>query len=138
MSAADEAVVRRFYEQMNNDRKLELAPELFTADHVLHDPADPRPGADLKAWPRPSRCTRTASTATGRSRRCSRPATASSFAGPAAAPTSATSTASRRRASRSASMRSPSTAMADGKIAESWEVWDTLGLLQQIGVVPSA
>ena len=27
MSASDEAVVRRFYEQMNNERKNELAPE---------------------------------------------------------------------------------------------------------------
>jgi predicted ester cyclase len=26
--------------------------------------------------------------------------------------------------------------MAGGKIAETWEVWDTLGLLQQLGVVP--
>ncbi len=26
--------------------------------------------------------------------------------------------------------------MRDGKIAETWEVWDTLGLLQQIGAVP--
>ena len=41
MSAADEAVVRRFYEQMNNERKNELAPELFTADHVMHDPQVP-------------------------------------------------------------------------------------------------
>jgi predicted ester cyclase len=24
-----------------------------------------------------------------------------------------------------------------GKIAETWEVWDTLGFLQQIGVVPA-
>jgi predicted ester cyclase len=27
--------------------------------------------------------------------------------------------------------------MSGGLIAETWEVWDTLGLLQQIGVVPS-
>ena len=27
--------------------------------------------------------------------------------------------------------------MQDGKIAETWEVWDTLGFLQQIGVVPA-
>ncbi len=27
--------------------------------------------------------------------------------------------------------------MADRKIAETWEVWDTLGFLQQIGVVPA-
>ena len=28
-------------------------------------------------------------------------------------------------------------AIANGKIAESWNVWDTLGLLQQLGVVPA-
>ena len=27
---------------------------------------------------------------------------------------------------------------ADGKIAESWTNWDTLGMLQQLGVVPGA
>src|ERR671933_583842 len=41
MSATDETVVRRFYEDMNNGRKLELAPELFTDDHVMHDPQVP-------------------------------------------------------------------------------------------------
>src|SRR5437016_305775 len=41
MSAADEAVVRRFYEEMNNGRKLELAPELFATDHKMHDPQVP-------------------------------------------------------------------------------------------------
>ncbi len=41
MSEADEAVVRRFYEEMNNDRKLELAPELLAADHQFHDPQVP-------------------------------------------------------------------------------------------------
>jgi steroid delta-isomerase-like uncharacterized protein len=28
--------------------------------------------------------------------------------------------------------------VADGKLTEEWTVWDTLGLLQQIGAVPSA
>jgi steroid delta-isomerase-like uncharacterized protein len=28
--------------------------------------------------------------------------------------------------------------MAGGKIAETWEVWDTLGFLQQIGVIPAS
>ena len=41
MSAENEAVVRRFYEQMNNERKNDLASELFTTDHVLHDPQVP-------------------------------------------------------------------------------------------------
>jgi len=27
-------------------------------------------------------------------------------------------------------------AVENGKIAESWNVWDTLGMLQQLGVVP--
>ncbi len=38
MSGSEEAVVRRFYEQMNNERKNDLAHELFAADHRLHDP----------------------------------------------------------------------------------------------------
>jgi hypothetical protein len=29
------------------------------------------------------------------------------------------------------------TGSVDGKIAETWEVWDTLGLLQQIGAIPA-
>jgi SnoaL-like polyketide cyclase len=41
MSAENEAVVRRFYEDMNNGRKNELAGELFTADHQMHDPQVP-------------------------------------------------------------------------------------------------
>jgi predicted ester cyclase len=27
--------------------------------------------------------------------------------------------------------------MEGGKIAETWEVWDTLGFLQQLGVIPA-
>lgn len=27
---------------------------------------------------------------------------------------------------------------ADGKIAESWAIWDALGMLQQLGLVPSS
>lgn len=41
MSAADEAVVRRFYEQMCNERKNEMAWELFTPGHRFHDPQVP-------------------------------------------------------------------------------------------------
>ena len=38
MSASDESVVRRFYEELCNGRKNDIAPELFTADHKFHDP----------------------------------------------------------------------------------------------------
>src|SRR3954471_20489719 len=37
MGASEEAVVRRLYEEMNTGRKLQLAEDLFTADHVFHD-----------------------------------------------------------------------------------------------------
>ena len=50
MGASEEAVVRRFYEDMCTDmctgRKLDLAEELFASDHVMHDPQVPsEPGA---------------------------------------------------------------------------------------------
>ena len=41
MGASEEAVVRRFYDEMNTGRKPEIAGELFTDDHVLHDPQVP-------------------------------------------------------------------------------------------------
>ena len=41
MAASDEAGVGRFYEQMCNERKNEIAPELFTPGHRMHDPQVP-------------------------------------------------------------------------------------------------
>ena len=41
MTVENEAVVRRFFEQMCNERKNDLAPELFTDDYVMHDPQVP-------------------------------------------------------------------------------------------------
>ena len=38
MSATDETVVRRFYEEMCTGRHNEIAGDLFTADAQLHDP----------------------------------------------------------------------------------------------------
>jgi len=138
MSAADEAVVRRFYEQMNNDRKLELAPELFTADHVLHDPQipDAPTGPDGMAavvsvyqngvdghWQIEelfSAGDRVVARWTGSGTHVGEvngiPATGKPICVDAITIHQ----------------------MRDGKIAESWEVWDTLGFLQQIGVVPAA
>ena len=43
MSAENEALVRRFYEEMNNGRHNDLAGQLFTADHPMHDPQVPAP-----------------------------------------------------------------------------------------------
>jgi steroid delta-isomerase-like uncharacterized protein len=136
MGASEEAVVRRFYEEMNNGRKLELAGDLFTADHVLHDPqlpAGPGPqgvaevvrtyqdGVDghwqieemFSAGDRV--VVRWTGTGTHNGELNGIPATGRSI-----------------RVDAISVHR-----MVDGKIAETWEVWDTLGLLQQIGVVPA-
>ncbi len=135
MSAENEAVVRRFYEEMNNGRKNELAAELFTADHQMHDPQVPtsdgpdgmvaavstyQTGVDghweindifssddkvVVRW-----------TGTGEH--------VADLNG--IAPTGKKIDVSAISIHR----------MVDGKIAETWEVWDTLGFLQQLGVIP--
>jgi steroid delta-isomerase-like uncharacterized protein len=137
MSATDEAVVRRFYEQMATERKNELASELFTDDHRWHDPQVPAPDGPAGAaetiavyqngadghWTINeifSAGDRVVVRWTGSGRHIGEingiPATDRTI-GPVEA------IAIHR--------------MVDGKIAETWEVWDTLGLLQQLGVVPS-
>ena len=137
MSAAGEAVVRRFYEEMNNDRKVELAPDLFTSDHKFHDPqisgiADGPEGvaATVKVYQEGveghweieeifSTDDKVVVRWTGSGTHVAEingiPATGKQI-----------------RVDAIAIHR-----IADGKIAETWEVWDTLGFLQQIGVVPA-
>jgi steroid delta-isomerase-like uncharacterized protein len=136
MSAEDEAVVRRFYEEMNNGRRNELAFELFSADHQLHDPQVPsEDGPDgivavvstyqtgvnghweindifssddkvVVRW-----------TGTGEH--------VEEINGiPPTGKHIDVSAISIHR-------------MEGGLIAETWEVWDTLGFLQQLGVVPA-
>jgi steroid delta-isomerase-like uncharacterized protein len=135
MGASQEAVVRRFYEEMNSGRKNELASELFTADHVLHDPQVPAgPGPQgvvdvVKVYQDAveghweieemfSTDDRVAVRWTGSGRHVAEingiPATGKSV-----------------RVDALSIHR-----IVGGKIAETWEVWDTLGFMQQLGVVP--
>jgi steroid delta-isomerase-like uncharacterized protein len=136
MSAENEAVVRRFYEEMNNGRKNELAPELFTTGHVLHDPqaqagTGPQGMADLVQvyqdgvdghWEIEeifSTGERVVVRWTGSGTHVGEV----NGVPPTNKPIRVDAISIHR--------------MEGGKIAESWEVWDTLGFLQQIGVVPS-
>ncbi|HZQ87417.1 MAG TPA: ester cyclase [Acidimicrobiales bacterium] len=136
MSAENEAVVRRFYEQMNNERKNELADELFTADHVMHDPqvpagVGPQGMADVVAvyqegvdghWGIEeifSADDRVVVRWTG--------------SGTHVGTVNGIPPTGRKISVDAITIHR----MADHKIAETWEVWDTLGFLQQIGVVPS-
>ena len=136
MGASEEAVVRRFYEEMNTGRKLEIAGELFTDDHVLHDPQVPggtgpqamaeviavyQQGADgvwtieeiFSAGDRV--VVRWTGTGTHLGEINGVPATGN-----------------RIRVDGITIHR-----ISGRKIAETWQVWDTLSLLQQIGVIPA-
>jgi predicted ester cyclase len=136
MSATDEAVVRRFYEQMNNERKNDLAGELFTSDHKMHDPQVPTPDG-------PDGMVAAVSTyqtgvdghwgiddifSTGDKVVVRWTGTGAHVGEVNGIPP----TGNKIRVDAISIHR-----MAGGKIAETWEVWDTLGFLQQIGVVPT-
>jgi steroid delta-isomerase-like uncharacterized protein len=135
MAASEEAVVRRFYDEMCTGRRLELAEELFTADHVMHDPqvsSGPGPRGMVEMigvyqegaagrWTIEkmfSAGDRVVVQWTGTGRHVGDlngvPATGNAL-----------------RVVGIAVHR-----VADGRIAETWEVWDALGLLQQIDAVP--
>ena len=137
MSAENEAVVRRFYEQMCNERKNELADELFTAEHVMHDPqvpcgVGPTAMAEVVAvyqegvdghWGIEeifSTDDRVVVRWTG--------------SGTHVGTVNGIPPTGRNIAVDAITIHR----MVDHKIAETWEVWDTLGFLQQLGVVPSA
>jgi steroid delta-isomerase-like uncharacterized protein len=136
MSAANEAVVRRFYEEMNNGRKNELAPELFTADHRFHDPqvptADgPQGVADAVSvyqegvdghW-------EIADIFSSGDRVAVRWIGSGTHVG------EVNGIPATGRAIRVDALTIHR--LEGEKIAETWEVWDTLGFLQQLGVVPA-
>jgi steroid delta-isomerase-like uncharacterized protein len=136
MSAENEAVVRRYYEQMCNERKNDLAAELFTSDHRMHDPQVPTPDG-------PDGMVATVSTyqqavdghwgieelfSTGDKVVVRWTGSGTHVGEINGIPP--TGKAIRVDAITIHTMR-------DGKIAETHEVWDTLGFLQQLGVVPS-
>ncbi|GAC1434481.1 MAG: ester cyclase [Solirubrobacteraceae bacterium] len=137
MSAENEAVVRRYYEELCNDRKLEVADEIIAANFASHVPnSPPASGPEgVKAtvaiyqdaldghWDVQEMLSvgdRVVTRWVGRGKHVGEingiPATGKEIAVDAI---------SVHR-------------VADGKIAEDWTVWDTLGMLQQIGAVPAA
>ncbi len=137
MSAEEnKALVRRFFEEFCNGRNLALAETLLTADHVYHDPQIPnvvgpqamaqavavyQNGVDghwqieeLVAAENDRVVTRWTGTGTHNAEVMGIPATGKSI-----------------RVSAISVHR-----IANGKLAEHWCVWDTLGFLQQLGAIP--
>src|SRR5438067_4672273 len=137
MSAADEAVVRRFYEQMCNERKNDLAPELFTADHKMHDPQVPCADGPAGIAEVVSVYQKGVEGHWGIEEIFStddRVVVRWTGSGTHVAEVNGIPPTGKKISVDAITIHR----MAGGKIAETHEVWDTLGFLQQLGVVPTS
>jgi steroid delta-isomerase-like uncharacterized protein len=136
MPAQEEALARRFFEEMCNGRRLDIAGEILTQDHRYHDPNSPSavgPAAMAEVvagyqdgveghWEIRdilSSGDRVAVRWTG---------TGTHSGDVMGIPP----TGARIEVEALTVLR-----IENGRIAENWTVWDTLGLLRQLGVVPS-
>jgi steroid delta-isomerase-like uncharacterized protein len=127
----------RYFEEVCNGRKLNVADSIFTADHVHHDPSSPWVGAGPEGMKKLASTYQTGfpdahwnvdalfeSGDTVIARWTGTGTHQGELSG--IAPTGKSVRVEAIMIFR----------IADGKIAESWDVWDTLGMLQQLGVVP--
>jgi steroid delta-isomerase-like uncharacterized protein len=133
----NEVLVRRFFDEMCNQRKLNIADELFASNHAYHDPqeAPTRPGPD------------------GVRQVISTYQTAIADAHWHVVETivaddvivtrwKGTGTHSKELHGIQATGKYVEVEgiwihrFKNNRIVESWNVWDTLGMLQQLGVVP--
>jgi steroid delta-isomerase-like uncharacterized protein len=138
MTETNKAISRRVVEEIFNAGRLEVADELVTPDFISHDPSSPEPIIGPEGLKRQAEGYRTAFpeirltiedeiaegdrvvtrwTARGTHQ-------AELFGFPA---TGKEATVTGMTIDR----------IVDGRIVESWTNWDTLGLLQQLGVVPA-
>src|SRR5258708_14999994 len=136
MSGTDETTVRRFYEEMKSGRHNGLAWELFTADHRFHDPQVPGgvgPGAMVEVvtpyqtaveghW-------QIEEVFSADDRVVVRWTGSGTHVGEI---NGIPPTGHKVRVDAISIHR-----MSGGKIGDTWEIWDTLGFLQQLGVVPA-
>ncbi len=138
MSEQGQALVRRFFDEVCNKRQLGVADQLFAAGHVYHDPSDPWVGSGpggmkdlIGLYHRTVGDARWVVHAVYDAgdvivtRWSGQGVHTGELMG--IAPTHKKVSVDGIWMHR----------VADGKIAESWNVWDTLGLLQQLGVVPA-
>jgi steroid delta-isomerase-like uncharacterized protein len=135
MPTADEAVVRRFYEEMCNGRRNDLAHELFTEDHKMHDPQVPAADGPAGMAEIVSTYQKGVNGHWSIQELFSTPdrvVVRWIGSGTHVAEVNGIPPTGRSIKVDAITIHK----MRDGKIAESWEVWDTLGFLQQLGVIP--
>lgn len=137
MVSENRRVVRRLVDDVFNGRQLDVLDDLFTPDHVHHDPASPEVGPG----PRGQRelnaalqagfpdLTFTVEDEMAEDERVAvRWSVTATHTGDlmGIAPTN-----------RHVSIQGMTVhRFVDGRIAETWEVWDALGMLRQIGAIP--
>ena len=137
MSVENEAVVRRFYDEMNNDRKNELVRRA-----VHGGPQDARPaGADRGRTGRRGGCGVHVSDGVNGHWEIDdifssddKVVVRWTGTGEHVAELNGIPPTGKKVDVSAISIHR----MRDGKIAETWQVWDTLGFLQQLGVDPAA
>jgi len=137
--AADQnkTIVRRFFDEVCNGRKLSVADELFAVNHVYHDPSVPEAGNGPEGVKQVVATYQTAF-----------PDAHWGVEEMIAAENDLVVTRWRGRGTHKLDLQGiPPTGkqvsvpgifihrIANDRIAESWVVWDTLGMLQQLGVV---
>jgi steroid delta-isomerase-like uncharacterized protein len=133
----DAAIVRRFFDEVCNGRKLDVADELFSVDHVCHDPSSPSIGPGPEGQ---KQLVATYQRAFGDAHWTVEEMLVAG---------SAVVTRWTGRGTHTGELMGlPITGksvvvsgiwihrLAGNKIVESWDVWDTLGMLEQLGVVP--
>lgn len=140
MSAEENrALARRFWEEVADQRKLELADELFVSSYVHHDPGLPpemQQGCDAYMQHLPMfyaafpdfQLTVQDMIVEG-----DRVVTRWSFRGTHRGELMSIAGTGRKVGTSGITIQR----IADGKIVEGWTLFDTLGMLQQLGVVPS-
>ena len=136
MSAQGQALVRRFFDEICNGRQLGVADQLFTAGHTYHDPASPWVGtgpAGMKdligTYHRAVADARWVAHATHDAGDVI--VTRWSGQGTHTGDLMGIAPTHKKVSVDGIWMHR----IADGRIAESWNVWDMLGLLQQLGAV---
>ena len=129
-------LVRRFFDEMCNQRKLNIADELFASNHEYHDPQCPvRPGPEgmkdlistyQTAYPdaywHVVETINADNTIVTRWRATGTQEMELNGISPTGKPVDVQGIWIHR--------------FSNDKITSSWNVWDTLGMLQQLGVVP--
>jgi steroid delta-isomerase-like uncharacterized protein len=138
MAADNKELTARFFDEVCNARKLDVTNEIFTKDHVYHDPSSPWVGPGPEGmkqlvsayhggfpdahWSVEEMFAVGDRVITRWTGGGTHQGTLSGI-GPTGKPVKVAGVWIHK--------------YANGKIVESWNVWDTLGMLQQLGVVPA-